>query len=107
MRLLYDNFLAQWNDMLETHAGDSMGEQLFVIAFLCVLLCSGSLQLHGLTPWGLTASASFNLGVFDWKWCSLSGEYIVACPLKWLSNKLCSLLEVAWTPLFTALTLYQ
>jgi hypothetical protein len=48
--------------MLETHAGDSMGEQLFVIAFLCVLLCSGSLRLHGLTPWGLTASASFNLG---------------------------------------------
>jgi hypothetical protein len=62
MRLLYDNFLAGWNDMLETHAGDSMGEQLFVIAFLCVLLCSGSLRLHGLTPWGLTASASFNLG---------------------------------------------
>jgi len=91
MRLLYNNFLAWWNDMLEIHAGDSMGEQSFVIAFLCVLLCSGSLWLHGLTPWGLTASASFNLGVFDWKWCSVSGEYIVARPLKWLSNKLCSL----------------
>jgi hypothetical protein len=91
MSLLYDNFLAQWNDMLEIHAGDGMGKQLFVIAFLCVLLCSGSLRLHSLTPWGLTASTSFNIGVFDLKWCSVSGEYIVACPIKWFCNKLCTL----------------